>query len=186
MAAEVFFTVCYDMSRPRASLASEHSFLPAVLSGYSRRRVAHQDYPGVIEQAGHSVRGTLARGLTAANLHRLDYFEGFEYERRRLKVTVLSEDGAGTDAAEEEVEAFVYVFKDPARLESREWDYDEFRREKLKHWSRADYAFDGARRHAQFLPLSLPVMASKQSNCKQTNSVAPAGCDPDEPASVAA
>jgi len=147
MAPEVFFTVCYNMSKPPPSLASEHAFHPAVLSGYSRRRVKLADYPGIIEQDGHTVRGTLATGLTQANLYRLDYFEGNEYERQTVKVKV---DKAGVSNGDDDdggggggVEAYVYVFKNPARLESREWDYDEFRREKLRHWSRADLVFDG-------------------------------------------
>ena len=146
MAPEVFFTVCYNMSRPPPALAKEHSFHPARLKGYSRRRVQSEDYPGITEQEGHFVRGTLATGLTATNLYRLDYFEGSEYERRRAKVEVLKA-GSGDGKTEEiweEVEASVYVFRSPSRLEAREWDYDEFRREKLRKWSRADYVFEGA------------------------------------------
>jgi len=146
MAPEVFFTVCYNMSRPPPSLADEHSFHPAVLPGFSRRRVTLADYPGVIEQDGHVVRGTLATGLTEANIYRLDHFEGAEYERRKIKVRVQKQKGPGSDAVDAdwaEVEANVYVFNNPARLEAREWDYEEFRREKLRKWSRADYVFDG-------------------------------------------
>jgi len=145
MAPEVFFTVCYNMSRPPPALANDHSFHPAVLPGFSRRRVKTEDYPGITEQEGHEVRGTLATGLTETNIYRLDYFEGGEYERRILKVKVLKHKNDGGPEGEEweDVNASVYVFQNPDRLEAREWDYEEFRREKLQKWSRADYVFDG-------------------------------------------
>ena len=145
MAPEVFYTVCYNMSRPPPALAMEHSFHSALLPGFSRRRVKLVDYPGITEQDGHVVRGTLATGLTKTNLYRLDHFEGAEYERRKVKVRVSKQKDGGDYAGEDwdEVEAHVYVFTNPARLEAREWDYDEFRREKLRKWSRADYVFEG-------------------------------------------
>jgi hypothetical protein len=147
MAPEVFFTVCYNMARPPASLANEHSFKAAMLDDYSRRRVSGEDYPGIMPEQAHCVRGTLATGLTETNLYRLDYFEGSEYERITVKVKILKSEilseGKTENEVEQEVDAFVYIFKNPARLEEREWDYDEFRRDKLRKWSRADFVFEG-------------------------------------------
>ncbi len=126
------------------SLAKDHTFHPALLPGYSRRRVRDADYPGITEEEGHVVRGVFATGLTEANLYRLDYFEGSEYERRKVKVKLLDQAPDGSMGAEgQEVDAHVYIFKDPSHLETREWDFDEFRREKLRYWSRAEVAFDG-------------------------------------------
>ncbi len=147
MAPEVFFTVCYSKSRLSSSVVGKHSFHPAILADHSRRRVRWEDYPGATEQAGHTIRGTFATGLSDANMRRLDVFEGSEYERRKVKVKVLG-DGDGDDGGSgaqdtEEVEAWVYIFNNPGRLEEKEWDYEEFRREKLQRWSRADYVFEG-------------------------------------------
>jgi hypothetical protein len=38
-------------------------------------------------------------------------------------------------------EASVYVFLNPNDLEKREWDYEEFRQQKMKLWTRGDWAF---------------------------------------------
>ena len=74
---------------------------PAILPGYVVHHVANEDYPGLIarEQSdalingravvgetvpvatAEAVRGTVARGLTAADVHKLDAFEGDEYLR---------------------------------------------------------------------------------------------------------
>ncbi|OAA68652.1 disease resistance protein [Niveomyces insectorum RCEF 264] len=149
MAPEVFFTVCYRTSQPPPALAREHTFRPAVLPGYTRHRVRHEDYPGVMPDGSTpnaTVRGMLVSGLTAANLYHLDVFEGAEYERRVVSVVVDSGDGDDEKGEQQQqqqpVAAQVYVFRDEAALEPRPWDYDEFRREKMHSWTRADYTFD--------------------------------------------
>ncbi len=145
MAPEVFFNVCYNVLHPPAALTEGHSFLPGILQGFSRRRVKSEDYPGIAEQEGHTVRGIVATGLTEANLYQLDYYEGREYERRRVKINLLKEHQCnqqlkgGCDV----IEAFVYVYGDAEALEEGEWDFDEFRREKMLKYTRAGYAFEG-------------------------------------------
>ncbi len=84
-------------------------------------------------------------GLTDANMAKLDQFEGSEYERKTVKARLLSK--VGNDKGEgnvegEEVECEVYVFIAPKHLEDREWDFQEFRTQKMKLWSRADYGFE--------------------------------------------
>lgn len=145
MAPEVFFTVCFRLSRPPPAIAREYVFRNAVLPGYTRHRVQYQEYPGIVpdETEGASVRGILIGGVTPANQHHLDIFEGSEYERRTVEV-VLNEGENATDIAEKKtVKAQVYVYKYPKGLERREWDFDEFRREKMHKWARADYTFEG-------------------------------------------
>lgn len=139
MAPEVFFTVCFRLSSPPADVRSKYRFRPAVLPGYCRHRVRFADYPGVVEDdtPGREVRGAFVDGLTAENMAKLDLFEGSEYERRTVRVRLL-DDGGGAEA-----ETQVYVFKQRMHLEDREWDFDEFRRDKLKHWAREDYVFAG-------------------------------------------
>lgn len=149
MAPEVFFTVCFRLSRPPPALVREYEFRNAVLPGYTRHRVQHQEYPGIVpdKTKGASVRGILIGGVTPANQHHLDIFEGSEYERRTVEVVLDEvEDANGKKPENTEkktVKAQVYVYKYPEGLERREWDFDEFRREKMHKWARADYTFEG-------------------------------------------
>ncbi|KAI9690683.1 MAG: hypothetical protein M1820_009917 [Bogoriella megaspora] len=130
---------------------------PALLPGYTRHRVRHADYPAIIppppvssssssnpsanDNGGGSeqpcVRGTLVQGLTRADIHRLDIFEGDEYERRVVSVTLLPSHSASQKADTAlrivEVETYVWIAGEEG-LEDREWDFDEFRREKLGRW----------------------------------------------------
>lgn len=146
MAAEVFFTVCYRFSNENVSLLkSLHDFKPAILHGFCRRRVKDADYPGITPDEDHEVRGMYVTGLTDANMYHLDAFEGAEYERQTVKVRLLSQvgDDKGRGNVEgEEVECEVYVFKYPEELEDREWDFEEFRKHKMKKWTREDYGFE--------------------------------------------
>ncbi|OTB05773.1 hypothetical protein M426DRAFT_319453 [Hypoxylon sp. CI-4A] len=146
MAAEVFFTVCYRSSTDDTSLLkSLHDFKPAILHGFCRRRVQGEDYPGITPDENHEVRGTYVTGLTGANIYHLDAFEGSEYDRKKVKARLLSKvgDDKGHGNVEgEEVECEVYVFKNPERLEDREWDFEEFRTQKMRKWTRKDYGFE--------------------------------------------
>lgn len=143
MASEVFFTVCYRLARPPPALVEQHPFQDAMLYGYTRHRVQGQDYPAIIADStkGACVRGTLVAGITEANMGKLDYFEGSEYDRQTVDVEVETKDADGT-THKKTVTAQVYVFKYPEQLERREWDFDEFRREKMHKWTRADYTFE--------------------------------------------
>ncbi|KAK8058287.1 hypothetical protein PG994_008735 [Apiospora phragmitis] len=150
MAPEVFFTVAYRNTTMDASdLKSLHTFQPAVLHGFCRRRVQHADYPGITrdntDSEDASVRGTYVTGLIDANMFHLDAFEGFEYERETVTVKLLTK--VGDDQGEgnvegDEAECQTYVFQHPDRLEPREWDYHEFRTQKMRKWTREDYGFD--------------------------------------------
>ncbi|GAW25577.1 putative disease resistance protein [Rosellinia necatrix] len=145
MAPEVFFTVCYRNSTDNiAVLRSLHKFQPAILHGYCRRRVQFADYPGMTPDQEHEVRGMYVTGLTTANMYHLDQFEGSEYERKTVKARLLSmvgDDKGNGNIEGEEVECETYIFKSPANLESREWDFEEFRTQKMKRWTREDYGF---------------------------------------------
>jgi len=81
------------------------------------------------------VRGTYVTGLTDENVRSLDWFEGEQYERVKVRV-VLLKDGVEGGVGEEVKEAETYVFTagDEA-LEKKEWDYEVFRREKLGNWA---------------------------------------------------
>lgn len=124
MVPDVFYSVCYGGKDVPEAIAKLHTFRPAVLHGYSRRRVKHADYPGIVEAEGHEVLGTFVTGLTRANMAKLDYFEGSEYERRTVAVRLLEKvgDAKGEGRVEaEERTAEVYVFLNPDALEDGEW-----------------------------------------------------------------
>ncbi|KAI0503346.1 AIG2-like family-domain-containing protein [Xylaria bambusicola] len=148
MAPEVFFTVCYRSSTVDiAILKSLHQFQPAILHGHCRRRVTFADYPGVIPDPDHEVRGMYVTGLTDANMYHLDLFEGSEYDRKTVKarlLTTIGDDKGNGNVEGEEVKCEIYIFNDPASLEDREWDFEEFRTQKMKKWTREDYGFDGS------------------------------------------
>ena len=146
MAPEVFYTVCYRSEKVPKAISDLHTFTDAVLHGYSRRRVEGQDYPGMMPEEGHSTRGIYVTGLTKANISKLDYFEGEEYERRKVKVKLLLKAGnakgeGNVEGEEKEADTYVYLYKN--QLEEREWDFDEFYREKMSRWTRGGHVFDG-------------------------------------------
>ncbi|KAM4056290.1 gamma-glutamyl cyclotransferase, AIG2-like domain-containing protein [Hirsutella rhossiliensis] len=143
MAPEVFFSVCYGDDWPPKAIRDLHTFTPAILNGYCRHRVQLADYPAVVPQEGHSVRGVYATGLTDANMQKLDYFEGDEYERVKATVQLLEKKG-DDQAVSETKETFVYAFLFPECLERREWDFEEFRRDKMKMWTRNRLGYDDA------------------------------------------
>ena len=110
------------------------------------------DYPAILPEKGGSVRGTVVSGLTEGDRWRLDVFEGSQYERRNVRVKVLRhvkldeaadlEVNAGwmaEDVGEHEglevVEAETYVWISAREeLEAKEWDFDLFKREKMRAW----------------------------------------------------
>lgn len=73
MVPEVFFRVCYQNKNPSQDIKSRHTFKPAMLHDYCRHRVRYADYPGMIEEPGHTVFGVVVDGITKDNLERLDY-----------------------------------------------------------------------------------------------------------------
>ena len=111
-----------------------------------------------------SVLGTLVSNITPSDIVRLDRFEGPEYLKKSVKVRVLHESvsvggrregsvakpggehlrdvldaasvgGKGEGQEGEEVDALAYVFVDGEdNLESAEWDFETFKREKLPVW----------------------------------------------------
>ncbi|XWX02053.1 hypothetical protein V2A60_010085 [Cordyceps javanica] len=133
MAPEVFFSVCYGTKSPPAAIQALHTFTPAVLDGFCRHRVQYADYPGIIPEPGQSVRGVYVTGLTAANMQKLDDYEGREYRLDPVRVQL---DGA---AEGEDKETKTYVYLHPKELEMREWDFEEFKRDRMKLWTRNGY-----------------------------------------------
>jgi hypothetical protein len=131
--------------------------LPALLPRYRRHRVRHCDYPAVVPCDQSSVRGTLVTGLTSGDIYRLDMFEGEDYDRQVVRVRIdrkaakqQIESGHEWDLLDEEKLqeegeegfAYCYIWKaDTNDLEPAEWDFKEFKEEKLWRWAggHADY-----------------------------------------------
>ena len=134
MAPEIFYTALYRSSNPADAVKKLHTFTPAVLHGYARYRVRFADYPGITPERGQSVQGVYVTGLTAANMQKLDAFEGSEYERVKTTVRLLKEAG-NKEVQGEEKEAITYVFKFPKELERKEWDFDHFRAKRMMAWA---------------------------------------------------
>ena len=92
----------------------------ATISGYTRRAVRGEDYPALLGQAGAAATdGILYFNVSAADLCRLDEFEGRYYRRKQEPVVV---ENGSTFTAE------VYVFKDRYRhlVSETEWDPAQF------------------------------------------------------------
>lgn len=147
MVPKVLYRVIYGKPDPEPWQASLTTARPAFLPGHQRRKVRHADYPGVVPMPSApstTVRGTLVTGLTEGDIYRLDLFEGDEYERRNVAVSVVTAgrvDAAGVPGGKveptetESVEAETYIWTaGEDKLEKGEWDFDEFVREKLRFW----------------------------------------------------
>ncbi|PQE20660.1 disease resistance Aig2 protein [Rutstroemia sp. NJR-2017a BBW] len=140
MAPEVLYRVLYNISKTPTNPSLLKTITPAVLPDYCRHKVRYADYPGIVAESGHTVRGTYVTGLTPDNVRNLDLFEGSEYVRKEVTVRLLAtknqDEGIMGEAAEtgEERPAQTYVFLDRTGLESEEWDFEYFKREKLRNW----------------------------------------------------
>jgi hypothetical protein len=140
MAKEVLFNVIFGTSTVSRYNVQKVTQTSAILHDHKRSRVKYCDYPGVIPQEGHSVRGTYVTGLTDGDIYRLDMFEGSQYELQTVRVRLLKSGGdeaTGKGNVEgEEVETQTYIWTASVKqLEDKEWDYATFRKEKLSRWS---------------------------------------------------
>ena len=142
MAPQVLYRVIYGTTHPTPSQISRLIIEPAILPQYTRRRVRDCDYPAIIpsSEPGACVRGVYVRGLTKDAQWRLDLFEGNQYERIRLRLNLLDE--KGNEAEEREAETYVWT-ENTASLEDTEWDFEEFKREKIGSWVGGDEEYEG-------------------------------------------
>ena len=151
MAPQVLHRVLHSTTTPTPAQSASLTIRPALLKGYTRHKVVACDYPAIIpdqsapalttvshgkkeEDEEGCVRGTCVQGLTDIDIWRLDIFEGDQYERRWVRCCVIDDSGERIESGESvDVETYVWI-EDPAMLEPQEWDFDEFRREKIKRW----------------------------------------------------
>lgn len=115
MDAAIMYRVCGEHFPSRATS----------LSGYIRKKLRDEVYPGVIARANSSVEGLLYFDISTRALGFLDEFEGSYYQRRRV-ITVASDGTA--------IEAETYVLRDnfTTLLSDEEWNLNDFlNRDKL-------------------------------------------------------
>ena len=141
MAPGVLHRVIHGTPNPEPWQRALLTIRPGLLHSYRRHRVRGADYPAVIPHTHSTVRGTIVTGLTEGDIYRLDIFEGDQYSRDVVKVQVLKDVGLDELAEEgktevlEEVDAQTYVWQDgEGTLEEKEWDFEEFKREKMRAW----------------------------------------------------
>ncbi|KAF3138561.1 hypothetical protein TWF703_004609 [Orbilia oligospora] len=140
MAFPILSRVIYGTQHPDPWQRDRLRIRPAILHDHCRHRVKNVDYPGVVAQTGSSVRGTVVEGLSKMDIDRLDAFEGHEYERRQVKVSLLADERAldishsGRETSET-VMAGTYIWTEGTQyLEDAEWDFDHFVKQKLRNW----------------------------------------------------
>jgi hypothetical protein len=145
MAPQVLFRVIYGTSRPEPWQQKQITIRPAVLHKFIRQRVRHADFPAIVpvQDPSKTVRGAFISGLTDIDVLRLDHFEGYMYERQKVKVRLLKnvrleDDVPDSDLGRvegEELEAETYVWtEDLEGLEDQDWDFKHFREQKMKAW----------------------------------------------------
>ena len=152
MAPQVLHRVCHGSTSPENAIYANHQLktYPAILHNHRRHRVKSADYPAVVPAEGSTVRGTYVTGLTDEDIFRLDIFEGDEYRRENVKVSLLKEvgDASGSGNVEgDEMAGETYIWHAPrSRLEDQEWDFERFQREKMRFWVGAEGAGEYAGR----------------------------------------
>lgn len=89
----------------------------AVLADHARFAITGETYPGMVMQSGATVDGILYFDVDAADVARLDAFEGVDY--RRVAVQLRLVDGS-------ELAAQTYLYNIPQRLLNLAWQAENF------------------------------------------------------------
>lgn len=147
MAPQVLYRVCYGTPRPSALQKSLLTIRPAILHSYCRHKVRDCDYPAIVPSPGASVRGTYVQGLTDADVWRLNIFEGDQYTREKVQIKLLEQgsdtvNDQGEDGPELEAETYVWASGEED-LEQEEWDFVEFRSQKISRWIGGNEEYEG-------------------------------------------
>lgn len=95
----------------------QYASCAAALDGYCRFAVRDATYPGIIASEGNSVAGLVYLDVDAADLARLDAFEGDLY--RRIDVVVIDANGHA-------MKVQTYLCLQPACLSDQPWLPESF------------------------------------------------------------
>lgn len=87
-----------------------------------REAIRGETYPGMVPRGGASVEGVLYLDVEQGDLDALDAFEGDEYQRAPLAVTL---------ASGETVQAETYLYLRPEKLAGLPWQPDKFELERF-------------------------------------------------------
>jgi hypothetical protein len=121
MFPQLFYKTLYGNKDPSDDIRDLHKFQMASIDGYQRLCVYQAAYPGITPATGRTVSGYLVTGLTAANLQKMDKYEGGQYDRKPLTIKLSKMLGTGKVVSDGTVVADAYIFKYPHVLEKKEW-----------------------------------------------------------------
>lgn len=175
MAPKVLRRVCYGPHARETATSTAITVRPALLQSYRRHRVLGAEYPAIVPHKSSTVRGTLVEGLTDGDIWRLDIFEGDEYERKKVSVRVITSEEQGTGEPSEEqlgdaIQAESYIWNSRKdQLEDKEWDFDEFMREKMVNWAGEEgKTRDDMKGEFDLVDKSLKQYFQADSSCDET------------------
>lgn len=103
---------------------------PALLKDYVRYKLVAASYPGILENVGSEVPGTVYFDIDEVALYKLDVYEDTFYQRKTVEVVL---------ANDEVIQAMAYIIpKDKKDLLSVEkWDKQKFLDKELQHFLRS-------------------------------------------------
>lgn len=129
----VYGALMYDEVWNRI-VSGDFEHVSGTLSGYRRLAVKKEEYPGLIKGSG-SVKGCIWLDVDAANLARLDIFEGEFYER--IPAVAIDESG-------NRIRVNVYHFKNKYQslLENKDWNVKKFENSGLKKFMTRYFGFE--------------------------------------------
>jgi gamma-glutamylcyclotransferase (GGCT)/AIG2-like uncharacterized protein YtfP len=119
----------------RQVVSGRYDRRPAILHGFRRQRVRSAAYPCLRPGEGHSVAGILYLDVTAADLATLDAFEGEDYRRIPVHVTLPALEPADPRPGLLQA-ADTYLFVAEAKVEPGDWDAERFGRDQLEAFLR--------------------------------------------------
>jgi len=97
----------------------------AVLPGYQLYRVKNCDYPAIIQNEDSETKGLMLENTDDSSLAVLSFYEGDEYEKKKVTVYVNGKPEAAL--------AFVWA-KENEFLTDEGWDFREFEKNNLEHF----------------------------------------------------
>ena len=98
---------------------------PAVLNGFKRYRVKNAEYPAIIPNAGSKISGYIVEMVDDISLNAIDNFEGVEYEKREVTITVNGKYILGL--------TYVWI-AGSENLDDYDWDMSYFEKKYLKFY----------------------------------------------------
>jgi gamma-glutamylcyclotransferase (GGCT)/AIG2-like uncharacterized protein YtfP len=101
-------------------LEREVTSLAATLQGYERRSFGDGTYPAIRVQAASRVEGQILCALSKSDLWRLDEYEGLEYERHPVEVTLRA------TGATRKAQAYVVAPAYEKQLLAEDWSLQRY------------------------------------------------------------